>query len=113
MSDSERRQSNRLNLVGLDRITIRCPDGTGANCLILDISPFGMKLEVTSAVTAEDLTTGAPIQVVDCPRPLNNLLGGVECHVQWKRRNHCGVSFSEALQLTLGEIGEAAEYVAY
>lgn len=113
MSTQERRTSPRLAPAGLMEIIVSDGDRAQAACRILDISPFGLRLEFVEPGDAERFADCRTLTVCACGEAIAGMLQDSCLEVRWRNGGTLGASFEPPLGVSLAELGMRAEVVRY
>lgn len=113
MNTHERRRAQRTRLTSLVEVVVSDGRDARAVCRILDISPFGLRLEFVTSEDAGRFAHCHTLTVAQCGRAFEGILLGSACEIKWRQGAILGALFSPPLGVALEELGANLEFTSF
>lgn len=113
MNTHERRSAQRTTLTSLVEVVVSDGRDGQAVCRILDISPFGVRLEFVAYEDAERFAHCQALSVTQCGEAFEGMLLGRTCEIRWRQGAILGALFSAPLGVVLEELGTNLEFTSF
>ena len=112
MNTHERRETPRISLSSLVEVVVSDGRDAQAACRILDISPFGLRLEFIASKDAERFAHCQALTVARCAQAIQDMLLGKACEVRWRQGATLGARFRDPLAVSLEGLGMNLEFTS-
>ncbi len=113
MNIHDRRSAQRTTLSRLVEVAVSDGRDAQAVCRIIDISPFGLRLEFVSAEDAKRFSHCRVLNVIGCGEAIQALLLHKSCEVRWRQGAILGARFQAPLGVPLEGPGMDMEFTSF